>query len=179
MVTATRKTTEIKIPISMMSEPEHILDRYRELVRAGQSPGMASILATRCAPGIETATNHYSGLRPLHETCGADYAAGVYKQARKAGIPANEHSVYNASIADHRRGGDPNAWVHNGESPDKLRRTCEERGMTCEDLRTKVDTSRRAESEAKREARINRKNAALAARAEAVADKKKKLGIPV
>ena len=174
---AAMKTSDVPIHRSMLSESAEVLDRYRELVLSGQSPGMASILACRKAPGLETATSHYVGHRPLHETCGADYAAGVYKQAKKAGIPANEHSVYNASVADHRRGADPGAWVHNGESHDKLRKTCESRGMSCEDLRTKSD-GRISEMEAKREQRINRKNANIRAREEFVADKKKKLGIP-
>lgn len=171
------KLSEIKIPVSMMGEPEHILDRYRELVAKGESPGMASILATRRAPALETATNHFVGVRSIGNDGMADYEALVRNQAIKAGIPVTEHSHYNPTIADHRRGGDPGAWIHNGESPDKWRKTCEERGMSCDDLRTRND-GRIAEIEAKRERRIKKQDRRRAAMKEFIADKKKKMGIP-
>lgn len=173
------KRSEIRIPLSMLNDPEHILDRYRDLIMKGESPGMASILASRQAPGLETATNHFVGQRPLAEVAGADYAALVYNQAKKAGIPVNEHSRYNGTIADHRRGGDPDAWIHNGESHDKFRQVCEKRGKPCDSLRTNVDLSRLSEMEAKREQGINKRKAAREAKAEAIADKKQKLGVPV
>lgn len=172
------KKSEIPIPVSMIGESEQILDKYRELIRKGQSPGMASILATRCAPGLETATNHYVGMKPLKEVAGADYAEGVRKQALKAGIPINEHSRYNGTIADARRGGDPGAWIHNGESHDKFRKVCEERGIPNPDLRTR-DDGRIHEIEAKRVEGVTKRRKQAAAREEFVADKKKKLGAPV
>lgn len=172
------KNTEVPIPVSMQGEPEHILADYRRLVQKGESPGMASILASRCAPGLETATNHYVGMRPLNETAGLDYAEGVKNQARKAGIPINEHSRYNGTIADARRGGDPGAWIHNGESHDKFRKVCEQRGIPNPDLRTR-DDGRIHEIEAKRVEGVTKRRKNAAAREEFVADKKKKLGIPV
>lgn len=173
------KKSDVKLPISMIGEPEHILDRFRELVCKGESPGMASILATRSAPALETATNHYVGMKPLKETAGLDYAEGVRKQALKAGIPINEHSRYNGTIADARRGGDPGAWIHNGESHDKFRKVCEERGLPNPDLRTRDDVSRIQEQEAKRQEGVLKRRKQAAAREEFVNDKKKKLGIPV
>jgi len=167
----------ISIPVCMVGEPEEVLDRYRDLIEQGQSPGMASILATRQAPGLETATNHFVGMKSLKETCGADYDALMRNLARKAGIPVNEHSRYNGTVADHRRGGDPDAWIHNGESPDKWRKVCEKRGMSSEDLRTR-DDGRIHEIEAKREQRINKQKRERAAREEFISDRKKKIGVP-
>lgn len=169
--------SEIKIPVSMVGESEEVLDRYRELVANGESPGMASILASRSAPALETATNHFVGVRSIGNPGMADYEALVRNQAKKAGIPVTENSHYNPTIADHRRGGDPGAWIHNGESHDKWRKTCEERGMSCDDLRTRND-GKIAEIEEKREKRIRKQDRHRAAVKEFMADKKKKLGLP-
>ncbi len=154
------KRRDVKIPISMVGEDEHILDLYRDLIIKGESPGIASILATRSAPALETATNHFVGQKPMHEIDGMkDYAATVRRQAKAAGIVVGEHSVYNGTVADARAGGDPAAWMHNGESPDKFRKACEARGKDCEGLRTKIDYARLSENEAKREAGIKKRNA--------------------
>ena len=155
------KREEIKIPISMIGEPEHVLERYRDLIMAGESPGIAAICASRVVPGANTSTTHYLGHdhRSLEAAGGKDYARRIRAQAIAAGIPINEHSIYNGTIADERAGGDPQAWIHNGESHDKFRQVCEERGKDCESLRTKVDRDRSMENFDKKDQAINKRNA--------------------
>jgi len=165
----------------MIGEPEHILDRYRELIMAGESPGIASILATRQAPGLETDTNHFIDTKPiegLEKIAGKDYAQKVINQAKAAGIPVNEHSRYNPSVADARGARDPNAWIHNGEGVDKWRSAILTRGASSQDLKVKGD-GRIAEIEANREKVINAKNARRAEIAAVHEEKLAKAGVPV
>lgn len=168
------KRSEIRIPVSMVGESEDVLDRYRDLIMKGESPGIASILATRCAPGLETATNHFIGRKSLEEAYGLDYAARMKRQAREAGIAISDSSIFNASVADARQGGDPGAWLLAGDGPDKWRNVAQARGHTSEDLKVKGD-GRIAEIEAKREEGINRRNAIRQAREAEAADKAKKV----
>jgi hypothetical protein len=168
------RRSEIKIPTSMMDESESVLDRYRDLIMNGESPGMASILASRCAPGLETATNHFVGRKSLEEAYGLDYATKVKRHAREAGIAITDSSIFNASVADERGGADPNAWLLAGDGPDKWRDVAQKRGCPSEDLKVK-DDGRIAEIEAKREEGINRRNAIRAAREAEAADKMKKV----
>lgn len=168
------KRSSIAIPRSMVGEPEHILDRYRDLIMKGEPPGMASILASRVAPGLETATNHFVGRKSLEEAYGLDYATKVKRHAREAGISITDDSIFNASVADERGGADPNAWLLAGDSHDKFRKVAQERGCPSEDLKVKPD-GRIAEIEAKREAGINKRNGIRAAQEQAVNDKIKKM----
>lgn len=161
----------------MIGECEEVVARYWSLIRKGESPGMASILASRCAPSLETDTNHFVGQRPLEEVAGKAYAEKVRKEAIKAGIPITPHSRYNGTIADKRGGGDPAAWLHNGENVDKWRKAVQEKGSSCESLRAKSD-GRIAEIEEKRKSKILKNRANEQAKQEFVADKKKKLGLP-
>ena len=168
------KRSEIRIPVSMMDESDDVLDRYRDLIMKGESPGIASILASRCAPSLETATNHFVGRKSLEEAYGLDYATKVKRHAREAGIAITDSSIFNASVADERGGADPNAWLLAGDGPDKWRAVAQARGCRSEDLKVK-DDGRIAEIEAKREAGINKRNAIRAAREAEVADKIKKV----
>lgn len=168
------KRSEIRIPVSMVGEPDHILDKYRDLIMKGEKPGMASILASGVAPSLETATNHFVGRKSLEEAYGLDYAVKTKRHAREAGISITDSSIYNASVADERGGADPGAWLLAGDGPDKWKRVAEERGYTSEDLKVRGD-GRIAEMEAKREQRINTRRAIREAREAEVADKMKKV----
>lgn len=147
------------LPIGMIGEAPATIAEYRRLVAKGQSPRMAEILACRQAPRGDTDTAHYSNMPPLEETAGFEYAKKVKQQARAAGINVTDNSRYNATIADERCGGDPNAWIHAGDGRSKVRRVIENLGHSCESLGVKDNPDRVAELEAKKEARIKRNNA--------------------
>lgn len=151
------KETEVRIPISMMGDPEPILKRYRELVASGTVPRMAEILASRKFPGVETDTMRMAGVPPLEETCGPAYAARMKKLAREAGIAISDNSRYNPTMADSRRGGDPNAWTHAGDGTSTFKRRLEEMGGGSEDLGVKMDMARVAENFEKKRARLDKK----------------------
>lgn len=161
---------DVKIPVSMMGEPEHILERYRALVRAGQSPGMASILASRRCPGLETDTAHYAGMKPLEETCGKAYAAQVKAQARAAGITISDNSRFNGTIADHRGGGDPTAWIHAGDGKSTFRERLRKTGGGGDDFGLEVNTSLVGERYAKKKAGVMGRRREAKAREAALAE---------
>ena len=147
------------LPISMMGESPVIVARYRQLIAKGESPRMAEILATRQAPGLETDTSHYAGMRPLEETCGLDYATKTKAQARKAGITINDSSIYNPTIADQRGGGDPKAWLLAGDGRDKFRKVINAKGKSCDTLGIKVENGKGLEDFSKREKKLEAKQA--------------------
>jgi len=121
------------LPIGMMDQPQHILNRYWAMVEAGESPRLAEMLAVRKGPQLETATNYLVGLPRLETTMPA-YAKKVRQQARKAGISLTDDSKYNGTLADSRGGADPNAWIHPGDGKDKVRQHIRNVGGACETL---------------------------------------------
>ena len=118
----------------MYGESAETLDQYRQMICEGQSPGIASILATRRPPALETDTNHFLGLKHTRESIGNDYDEKIWKRARAAGINVSDSNVYNPTIADERGPGDPGAWLLAGDGRGKWKRTLEERGGRNEDL---------------------------------------------
>lgn len=145
-----------EIPVSMMGESESILAKYFQLIKSGTSPRMAEILACRKAPGLETDTSHYAGMKPLEETCGQDYARKTKAQARAAGISITDNSIYNATIADERGGGDPKAWLLAGDGRAKFRDIVNNHGASCESLKVK-ENGKLLERFAKREKFVRKK----------------------
>lgn len=146
----------MKLPFSMIDEPEHVKAKYLELVAAGESRSIAEILACRQAPSAETDTSHFAGMRPLDETAGHEYAKKVRAQARAAGISISGSSIYNGSIADARGGGDPNAWLLAGDGRAKWRQSIERVGGECESLKVKA-SGKSLEIFAKREKLLNKR----------------------
>ena len=120
----------------MMGQPDEIVQRFLKMVRAGESPRMAEILACRKAPTLETDTNHYAGMGMAHieKIDGKPYAQTVWDQAKAAGISVNSNSIYNATMADERCGGDPNAWLLAGDGRDKFKKVVQDKGGFCESL---------------------------------------------
>lgn len=168
------KTSDVMIPISMLGDPEPILQRYREMVAKGTAPRMAEILASRHFPAALTDTTRMAGVPPLEETNPA-YARRVKEAARKAGIVVTDNSRYNPTMADHRRGGDPNAWTHAGDGISTLKQRLVAQGGGSEDLGVAIDSSRDTERfEKKREAVMKRRRAKSAYR-EAQRDAIKKI----
>jgi len=148
------------LPIGMWDQSPEVVARFRKLVAAGQSPSMAEIFACRKAPGLETDTAHFAGLSMSHvaKSAGVPYADKVMAQAKKAGISVNQNSIYNASIADARGGGDPNAWLLAGDGRAKFRKSIESKGGECETLGVKC-SGKGLELFANKEALINKRKA--------------------
>jgi hypothetical protein len=138
----------------MLGESEEVLNKFLELMAAGESPGIASILASRKPPGCETDTAHYVGLKPLEESIGKGYADMVKKQARDAGIAISDNSRFNATVCDDRVGGDPNAWTHAGDGRSTLRERLKQRGGGGEDFGLEVNTDLVSDRMAKKKQRI-------------------------
>lgn len=93
------------------------VERYDALIKAGNSPGFAVMLAMRQPPGargterafLEGDTIHH-GLQHLPESMQMFHIA----KARLAGInPTGK--VYKSGLADNRGPGDPAAWVSSNE----------------------------------------------------------------
>lgn len=140
----------------MMGQPETVLKKYFQLIKSGTAPKLAEILSSRKSPGLETDTSHYAGMKPLEETCGLDYARKTKAQARAAGISITDNSIYNATLADHRCGGDPKAWLLAGDGRAKVKSVVNNHGATCESLGVK-ENGKLLERFAKREKFVNKK----------------------
>ena len=140
----------------MMGETDAVLAEYRRMVAFGTAPKLAEIFASRRAPGADTDATHYKELVPLHVAYGKEYAETTYAQAKAAGITVSDNCHYNASMADERCGGDPNAWVRVGEGRSEVIRRIREKGASCPDLGV-VKNDRLIENELKREAKINKR----------------------
>lgn len=125
---------QIDLPIGMMDQPQHVIDRFLKMVANGESPRLAEMLAVRKGPALDTDTAHFVGIPPMEKTLGYNQAKKVREQARKAGISISDSSFYNGTIADERGGGDPNAWLLAGDGKDKFKRVIRERGGACESL---------------------------------------------
>jgi hypothetical protein len=120
----------------MMGDPPEVIQKFRKLVAGGMGPGLASIIASRKCPRLETATSDAVNLKPERNNAGIGFKRMQEKRARAkaAGIPVTDDSFYNGSIADERGELDPDAWVHPGEGRDKLRRAVRKKGGSSEDL---------------------------------------------
>ena len=94
---------------------------YLRLRKAGESPAMAEILATRASPGLRTDAQFLHG---RHDAFGTD-DAGLASRLRARG--ADPNGVYHSSLA--RYVGDPEAVV---SGRDGIRKVCEKRGWSCE-----------------------------------------------
>jgi hypothetical protein len=157
-------TETISIPVSMLGESDVVLDEYRKLVRGGMAPGMATIIASRQFPGTMADRGRDHNLPAIDETpAGRWYAEKVKKEAEAAGIQVGANSRYNATMADHRGGGDPKAWVHAGEGASTFKRRIEEIGGACEDLGVKPDDSRIQERLVRNKARMMKRRGQHAA----------------
>lgn len=145
-----RTITEPHIPISMYGESPEVLSRYRELVRNGMQPGLASIVSTRSSPALGTDTQRTAGVGHQEQHFGKEYMKLRRAEARKAGIAVSDNSTYYCQLAGDKRGGDPNAWTQAGDGPSALKRRLQEMGGNCEELGVKHDSSRTAENMAKK-----------------------------
>jgi len=146
------------LPLGMMDQPDHVIAHYRAMVKAGESPRIAEICACRKAPAGETDTSHFAGMKPLEATAGPEYAKKVRAQARAAGIEVSGSSIYNATIADARGGGDPNAWLLAGDGRAKWRKAIEAKGGECDSLKVKA-SGKSLELFAKKEQALARRKA--------------------
>jgi len=143
----------------MDARPDQIVD-FNKMVRAGESPRMAEMLALRAAPRLDTDTAHFAGLDLKHfaKVNGQPLAQKAFDQARKAGINVNENWFYNGSIADERGGGDPDAWVGPGEGKSKLKESVRKKGGACESLGVEFgDSAHRMDTEQKRLEKVRAK----------------------
>ena len=124
------------LPVGMMGESDEHIAAFRKMVASGESPRMAEMLALRKAPKPDTDTSHFAGmgLKQLAKHVGEVQVRKIEKQARQAGISINDNSIYNASVADRRQAGDPNAWLLAGDGRDKFKKVIRNRGGTCESL---------------------------------------------
>ena len=123
----------------MMGEPSHIQIRYWQLIEKGESPRMAEILATRKSPYTDTDTAHYAGTTRMEAAWGSQYVKARRAEARRAGFNPSDSAVFNPTFCDDRRGGDPLAWMEVGDGRAKLKKTCELRGIECDDLNVKAN----------------------------------------
>ena len=112
------------------------IGHYQEMIAKGVSPKLAEAFACRQPPGLGTALSPGatvgmdSGFMQGRKN-GEDLAAmsprhrkRLLEQARKAGISISG-KVYVGSLADHRLGGDPAAWV---DSPSDIVKVAKRRG---------------------------------------------------
>lgn len=128
------------LPFTMQGESEETIQRYFQLVDKGESPGMAEILACRKFPALNS-DEDMSKIPPL-ETVSPALARKVKAQAKAAGINVSDNSRYNATMADHRGGGDPKAWLHAGDGVSTYKQRLRECGGGSEDLGVEMDMSR-------------------------------------
>ena len=170
------KKSEVQIPPNMLGESEGVLDYYRDLIVNGDSrgmpcaPRMAEIISTRRPPTGDTDTAHFSGLKNLNETAGPSYFAKIHKEAKRHGVKVSKDMHFNASMADHRGGGDPAAWQMAGCGRDHYRKLLESRGEVSSDLGVKA-TDRTKEILMKKQAAFNKRQAKVAERQAAYAEK--------
>lgn len=148
--------SDIEIPVSMMGEPEHILDRYRQYIMEGVQPGMATILASRKAPRADTDTAHYAGTTRMEAAWGTEYTRLRRQEAIRAGFKPSDSAVFNPTFCDGRRGGDPMAWMEVGDGRGKFKKVCDMRGIECEDLGVKAN-GKSLELTAQKEARVKKR----------------------
>lgn len=159
-----------------MDATDEQIAAFTRMVNAGESPRMAEILALRKPPKADTDDVHFQGLGMAHlaKVAGHDYAKNTYGQAKAAGLSITDSHIYNGSIADKRKGGDPNAWIGPGDGREKFRKIIKSRGGACESLGIEEGAADHVveKFEKKREAFHNRRRKIEAIEAE-VADKKK------
>ena len=135
--------TNDDLPIGMMDQPLHIVERFWKMVKEGTHPRLAEMLAVRRGPLLDTDTAHFAGVPPLEKSLGKAHAEKIRAQARKAGIQVSESSFYNGSIADERQGADPGAWLLAGDGKDKYKQVIRDRGGASPELGVKFGESQK------------------------------------
>jgi len=120
----------------MMDATDAQIAAFSRMVKSGESPRLAEMLALRKPPKADTDDVHFQGMGMAHlaKVAGHDYAKNTYGQAKAAGLSITDSHIYNGSIADKRKGGDPKAWIGPGDGRAKFRNVIKARGASCETL---------------------------------------------
>jgi len=115
----------------IVSDNPAIQAQYIAFRRAGQSHGMASIFATRRAPGAKTDREFFSGMGTLADQFrGEEYVLEkMVKIAESHGRKPHYTDVYQPGIANFP--GDPEAFVPASGGRGHVQRVCEKRGLDC------------------------------------------------
>lgn len=152
---------KIDLPIGMMDQPKHVVERYLKMVKAGESPRLAEMLAVRKGPQLDTDTSYFASVPKVSELekhNGKWYADKVRQQAKDAGIHITSDAIYNATIADERGAGDPGAWLLAGDGKDKFKNEIRKRGGACDTLGVQFgESAERADKEQARLEKLRKK----------------------
>lgn len=130
---------ETGLPICMLGESPAAIKKYWELIKAGESPGIASIGATKKMLAVRGESSFFAGQGDLTKLGGEEYAKNAYEKARKAGI-VTTGKMYCPNIAGESGAADPDAWVSMAEGGKAhYRRICEKSGRSCPELGIKAN----------------------------------------
>jgi len=130
---------ETGLPMCMCGESPAAIKRYWKLIAEGESPGIASIGATKKILSVRGESSFFAGQGDLTRLGGEEYAKNAYAKAKRAGI-VTTGKIYNPSIAGESGAADPDAWISMAEGGRAhFKRICEKRGSGCPDLGIKAN----------------------------------------
>ena len=127
-----RKT--IEIPDEIMLAGGDVLDRYKRMIRNGESPRFAEMCALRSAPRLDTDTSYIAKMN--RERGGMTLAEQFrgnepvlqhrIEQAKKEGFSPSASDFYEPLLA--RYPGDSRAWIGAAQGISEIRRRMAEAG---------------------------------------------------
>lgn len=130
---------ETGLPMCMCGESPEAIQRYWRLIADGETPGIASIGATKKILSVRGESSFFSGQGDLTRLGGEEYAKNAYAKAKRAGV-VTTGKIYNPSIAGEAGAADPDAWISMAEGGrSHFRRVCEKRGYACPELGIKAN----------------------------------------
>lgn len=112
------------------------LDEYDALIRKGNTPQFASMIAMRAPPGTGGSEQAFwSGKDDKRRSHGLadmprDMAEAMLAKAKRAGIDV-QGKWYMGGLADHRGPGDPDAWINDISD---IKRVARKRNLTVEGI---------------------------------------------
>ena len=110
------------LPPDIAAAPTPTQRFYKSLLRKGNTPRFAEMLALRKGPHLNTDTSFMAGRGTLADQLGKD-TANVVKRAREQGYNPSANDVYFPTAA--RRAGDPAAFVKQHDARSALGRANE------------------------------------------------------
>lgn len=115
------------MPHDIATAHSAVQSHYLDLLRRGNSPMLAEMLALRRAPGAKTDREFLAGRGTLADQIGdSAQLQAIVAAAKRQGYTPGANDVYDPGLA--RRMGDPEAFIPAHDARGHVRRVCEARG---------------------------------------------------